>query len=448
MPFYRYTAQDTTGRTISGALEATTPDAAEQRLQGMGLWRVRVEGANGSAPSVAVPQASAPRPVAPRPAIPAPVASPVVSRPAVRPATPEASLPRTDPGDDFTQIAPIASARERSFFFDQLGRFIHSGVAPNRALETLGNQKGGRMGEFLRNAARGTSAGLGLGESLRGGYITEPERAALTAAERGGYLPEAAARLADLAMDAHAISRGYWYPTFVLAFALFAGPCTFATQTAALGSIERQDKAGGSLPPVGTLVEEMRRVMPLALLQGALILLVAYGVWRLWNLPANRVLRHRIALGLWPLGPRSRSEGAAQLASHLAALTAAAIPSHEAARLAAATIPNLALRDETQRALGNVAVGTPISGAIARTSLVSEQYRHLVENGELTGDVPGALSQFARVEEGEFKNRSNFARRGLAVMLLLVAAVVIVVLLGHAETAWYSRFIDAMLKTD
>ena len=67
---------------------------------------------------------------------------------------------------------------------------------------------------------------------------------------------------------------------------------------------------------------------------------------------------------------------------------------------------------------------------------------------ENTGDLPGALSTVARVEEGEFTNRSRFAKKGLGVILLVIAGIVIVVIVGHAETAWYSRFIDAMLKTD
>lgn len=474
MPFYRYTGQDTSGKAISGALDATSPDTAYQRLTGMGLGSVWVEGASPGSALASPPTPAAPRvPVSGRPvsispgsispgsishvsANPVQTPRPVASNPAT--ATRTANPPRTvapsvsatrneAKADDLdTFEIPIASHKERSFFFDQFGRFINSGVAPTKALDTLGDQRGGRAGEFLRNASRKAGRGTGIGESLRGGYITEPERDALTASERGGYVPQACARLSDLAMDAHRMGRGFAYPVIMICLALFAGPCTRGAQDGSLKAIEIQDRAGGSLSPVGTLMREWGKTAPTTIPLGLLFVGLFLLAIKVWNLPFNRRTRHALSMKIWPLGPRARSEATSQLSSHLAALSNAGIAPNEAARLSAATIPNLSLRREAMQTLGNAPIGVPLSQTISRSSLVSMQYRDMVANGELTGDVPGALSMVARVEEGEYINRSKFAGKGLFVMLTSISAILIGIYLAISAKYWYSNLIELLTR--
>lgn len=464
MPFYRYTAQDNSGKTVSGALDAASPETAYQRLTGMGLDGVWVEGAApGKATSArstafsapATPRAApqpvpavrpvqAPRPVTPpRPANPPRAVTPPLSNPSVSTTRYEGAVPAPE-----TFEVPIASPKDRAFFFDQLGRFLNSGVAASRGLETLGDQRSGRAGEFLRNAARRAGAGTGIGESLRGGYITEAERDALTASERGGYVPQACSRLSDLAMDAHRLGRGFAYPVVMICLALFAGPCTRGAQDGSLKAIEMQDKAGGSLSPIGTLLQQWGKTAPTTIPLGILFVGLFLLAIRVWNLPFNRRNRHALAMRMWPLAPRARSEGTSQLSSHLAALANAGIPPHESMRLAANTIPNLLLREDAERTLGHVAIGVPLSQAIARSGLVSPQYRDMVANGEMTGDVPGALSMVARVEEGEYVNRSKFAGKGIFMILTLVSALMIGVYVALSARYWYSNLIELLTRGD
>lgn len=475
MPFYRYTAEDASGKSISGALDATSPEVAYGRLTGMGLGQVWVEGATpGTAvvkPGPVAPQgpilANRPGPIHSGPAHPGstrPTSAPAAraaTPTAARTANPPATVPRTmtppqaavrteapvSPAIESFEV-PIASAKDRAFFFDQLGRFINSGIGASRAYETLGDQLRGRSGEFLRTAARKTAQGVGMGEALRGGYVTEAERDALTAGERGGYVPQACSRLSDLAMDAHRLGRGIAYPIVMIALALFAGPCTRGVQDGSLKAIELQDRAGGTLSPMGTMIQEWKRTAPTTVSLGLLLVGLFFLAIKVWNLPFNRALRHRSSLGLWPLGPRARSEGMSQLSSHLAALASAGIPPNETARLAAATIPNLVLREETMRHLGNVPNGVPLSQAISRSSLVTLQHRNMVENGELTGDVPGALSMVARVEEGEYRNRSKFAGKGIFLILMIVASIGTAVYLGFTARYWYSHLIELLTRGD
>ena len=72
----------------------------------------------------------------------------------------------------------------------------------------------------------------------------------------------------------------------------------------------------------------------------------------------------------------------------------------------------------------------------------------MIENGEMTGDVPGALSMVARVEEGEYVNRSKFAGKGVFAILMMSATILTAIYLGISAKYWYSHLIDLLTRGD
>ncbi len=472
MPFFKYRAKDASGTLVSGSLDAVDATTAAARLAKMGLREIAFDGDAPATPpgprAPALPRPTPPRPTPPRPTTPRPAASPshpprsavaTTPRPAApvtTPPAPTAQAPtpvreRPDPpvpAEAPDSLCPFAPPKERAFFFDQLGRFLNSGVAPARALETLGDQARGRVQAHLHAASRRAAGGMGLGESLRGGYVTEPERDAITAAERGGYVPEACARLGEIAMDAHRLGRGFAYPIAMMGLAFAAAPLTRATQDGAMRSMELQDAAGGTLPTGGTIAREVGVRLPAMTVVALAILAALALLWRVWMLPAFREARHRLAATVPPLAGRAKGEAVAQLAYHLAGLSRAGIAAHESARLAAATAPNLALRAELVRGMGSLAVGAPLSRGLASTSLVDPTLRHMVENGETTGDLPGALSMIARVEHAETGRRSMLAGKTIFLLLNLFAALVTAFVVATGASYWYTNIIRMFTKGD
>ena len=247
-------------------------------------------------------------------------------------------------------------------------------------------------------------------------------------------------------MEGHKVGRGAIYPLILLGLALFVGPCNRAVSDGAMEAIKVQDKAGGSLPPVKTAMANITPRLPLAITQGVLLILGAYLLWRLWMLPANRRLRHLLASRIYPFSGRARAEGLASLAFHMSRLSTVGLPPSEVAPLAARTVPNLTFRDATLGAVRGMPQNGRLSDALAGSSLVPLDARHMVQNGELTGDVPGALSTVSRIEDMEFEAGQGRSKWGVYFLLFAAAAVAVTIVAVISDYHFIKAFMDYMLK--
>lgn len=414
MPYFRYTAEDSDGRTLDGTVEANTVEQATYAVQLRGLRITSI--AMGEKSIVAA----------------SPVA-PALSGPAV---PPPAMVTRTRPIDD----------KYRHFLFLQLSQQLKAGISPSQALQTVARHaRTPAVQEALQAAARETGEGRALSDALSRYPDLFPANVigTLRAGEEAGFLPMAAEVLADQAGSTHAFKRFFWFVWVLAANALIAIPLMIWLTRSLLGAYDRYESGRGD----GAIGGEMAARMPILLVALALITgAVFLGRWWFGRLEM-RGFRHRLGLK-WPIfGARARHENLSYFAWLLSMVSRAGIAPNRAWWLAANAVPNEAVRDELLEAGQRMREGSRLSEAMVGR-LFPEQFAGAVATGEIVGDVPGALDRMALAGKTEFESAQTYAkiRGGCWGALALVVTSGILLILFYKF--WYQDLLQKVVGDD
>jgi len=368
MPFYRYNVTDATGEVREGSLQAATSDAARTALVKAGMQVRQISAANG------------------------PVGVPL--------APPVPTIQRTAAVGD----------KARFILFSQLGRFARAGVAPNQAFGQIAAQATKKP---LREALLAAEAAATSGASVSDVFGRYPDVfppdvvATYRAGELGGFLADACDEISNQAHLSHQLKRKTTMFGITLAVVAGSFPFALAVIQGALASIDVQDRAGGSLPPVATLMASVQKtafaMAPIAIAA----YVVAYLAWRVWHSLPARPLRHRIVLIVPILAGRARAESLARFGWVMSMLARGGAPPNVCLQVAAASMPNLELARRMLATASTMKENERLSSALRRSDLLSVEYQNVVENGELTGDVPGAVMNMARATNADFEARDK-----------------------------------------
>jgi type II secretory pathway component PulF len=443
MPYFRYTATDPKGQVLSGTIDAPDAEAARFTLGQRGFQVRDIDGAAPTAPRgggpipqiILDPAASvSTRPV---PAAPTPVPAP---RSAPPPPSRAAAAPPARPAPPSDLRIGRSDKRTNFFIFSQLASYARSGVAPHQAYEQIAQQQ---AREDYRRSLMDAAAAASNGEPAsdvfdRYDRLYEPHIAgALRCAEVAGFVPEALARLADHQERSHRFRRKFLYLTVMLLIALAMIPIGTSLIRGALETISRQWEADGQLPAVETAArtigESLVAMLPYGL-AGFVLLAVLVRVWNAYRL---RPLRHRLVLALPGLGNRVRAESLAWVAYCMTQVSKAGISPQRTLELAAGAAPNLAVRDELLREARGMREAERLSSVLLRSRLVPETYAMMVQNGELTGDVPGALESVAKTAASDYDFQDDTSPRILTFALYVVVALIVGTLVAYMAKTWY-----------
>jgi type II secretory pathway component PulF len=440
MPFFQYTATDKNGRQVNGTLQAATPDAAMQALRGAGLSTVDVRAPKAQAvaqqrPATAPPRQSAPsvnRPIhqAARPiAIPAPTAAQPVKRTA------------------------RSSDKERFFLFSQLAAIYRAGINPAQGINDIARRTNNVFTESLHDMSAAAGEGIPLSTVMKRYPDLFPSHvAAVTeAGEMAGFMPEAFEEISRQAEVAHKFGRWFIWVWFVVINALVSIPLIILTTRAMLLSWEKIDKQGGGDASLNWALGVIGRSFGEKILWpiGPLILLMWICLYfgRRY-IRSNRMLvfRHRLGLKYPVFGARARQESFARFSWTLSYLSRAGIAPASAWRIAAESVPNLAMRDILLHG-GNWMQGSErLSDIIAKSRVFPEEYAPMVANAELTGDVPGAMDRLSKMSHSEFETATNYAKVRSGVWGCLGMFVTSGIVLAILFYFWYHELTGAVLK--
>lgn len=446
MRFFAYQGHDSYGRPAQGTIQASSADEAGRLLQegGVRVASVRELTASGAAP------AQAPRPATPRPTAPrAPLSAPA---PAVRPSVSEGA-----PRSPATPAAPASNAtfpvrdlgNKASFFlFEAMARLLRSGIAPNRALEELSRQANKPwVSERLGWASGAVAAGMSLADALEAcACFPTGAVGTLRAGEASGAVPDACLQAAAGCEAAHRLGTRCAAMTIMFFFVAVFAPIAVAFVHGSVDSMERQADANSSLPAASTAASSIGAQLGHMLPTMLPWWIVLFGGWRLWLTPRLRRARHRAVLLTPILAGRAREESLARASWALTELARAGMAPARSMLLAADACPNLIVadrfRDEAQR-MGET---TRLSSALRATGLMSPQLVDVVENGELAGDVPGAVSSVFRATGAEFERQNSTAHTKIWFVLYPILGVIIAVIVGLLYKTLYLGLFHAMLK--
>lgn len=392
MPQFSYDAIDSTGRLVQGRLDAATENELIVRLSTQGLRVQRIHGP-GQAPA---PLRQVQQPLtAPRPATP-PVAQPV-PRPTVPSASPVAS-PVVKPQ---LKLRPSSEA-DLYFFFLQLGNLLRSGIAATEALSTIAQRhRKPDQAAVIRYMSAQTAQGRSLADAMAEFDILFPPGAvgAVRAGEAGGYTWEACEMVAESANASLKLRRiAFWFSLMFWSSVLSLPLLGVAAQ-----AIDRMVKAidNGRVP-----IQELGN----GLVQGLIgpwgwittaLCLVFFALNRWMRQPQFREMRHNVAMKAPMLKKRTNGENMAAFYAHLSRLGKAGISPYSAWKLASAAVPNKAFADKLSYLGSTMHENTRLSQVVYASPVFPQELGPLVENGELTGNLPQSLEQAAEVGRGQ-----------------------------------------------
>lgn len=277
------------------------------------------------------------------------------------------------------------SLRRRAQFFRQMYSLLHSGIPIGLALHYVTDNCAIQMRRRLRQLTEHVQGGGAMSEGMRRypGLFAEWEANVVLAAEKSGALPQAMHSIAEsqeqewdlrLRVNTATLHLKITAVIFILVFAIVRSvqPGTF---TEVLGSV-------GS-----------------ACITFALIMLGYIVVKQLWKIFGRTRPGGRVVAALIPrlplFGAILRDLARVRFVRVLGSLWHAGVAPLEALETAARTTENYHLMRQVKESSGRFGKGATLSSIIISTKFLPQESIYLLQTGENTGDITGALEKIA-----------------------------------------------------
>lgn len=406
MNVFSYQAFDRSGQQHSGTLEAANANDLVRRLSTQGLI---VQSVN---PVAAQPIA----PVAPVVAAPVVQPAPVIAKPRIA-YDPILEQPVSKRVNVLPPLEPILTGffKDHDLFLlmAQFANLLRSGVSPAEACHHLAGRISlkPKVKKALEQMAKTTSQGYSLADAM--GQFPEifppGTVGAVRAGSEGGYMWQSCQYVADQTQSSWRLRRvGSWvalafWSTIILV--PFIPIFRYGSQQL-MRMFNEPDivPVNAWLTGIGTALMGPWGIV-------ALLMLVtcfwgSYVTGRLKFLP----LRHQLAAKLPLIARRTKLENMDAFAFHIEHLSIAGISPYAAYKSAASAVPNVIVAEELRRAGASMHEASKLSVALHQTGVMPPEYVNLVETGELTGQVAGALNQVQVMADAERKNWEMFLK--------------------------------------
>ena len=393
MPAYQYQALDAKGSPIQGLLEADSERMARQTLRGQGLIPLSVT-------AVGVVDAS----------------TPVWRRP--------------------IHLRAVLHGDALVTFTRQLAGLIEAGLTLERTLSALMEDAPPRQSALLAALRAEVNAGHSLAQAMasQGREFPAVYQAVIAAGEQSGQFGAILLQLAaDLEAD-HQLRHKVWaallYPAVVSGVAFLIVLFLLGSVVPQIAQVLTQNQQ--ELPDLTVFMLALSSLVrtagwPLALL-AVLVFFIGQRLLRQTNL---RRRWDQAWLNLPGVGTWLRNYHAARLASTLSSLTRAGVPILKALAAAAATVPNLALREDLERASEMVREGAPLAVALTHQGRWPRLLAMFIRLGEQTGQLPQMLAQVALQLREQVQRRSlQWATLLEPLLILLMGGVVMLIVLS------------------
>jgi len=433
MPAFRYEALDRAGQKVAGAVDAGSVGEAARQLNVQGLMVTKLDAATAPVRVAA----STPPKVAAVPAHAEPVSRPVVI-----------ASPASSAVTDVVRTR-FGSAKEIGFLFHRWASSFRSGANPRMALEELANRaRKPWYQEALRDIATRTGEGKGIAAAMARYPYLFPDGAVgmIRAGETGGFLPDAAQRVADSQMAFHQMNRTLNAFKWWFAVLLGGGGLGIVATQASLASMNYQqaNQSFGDARPIltGMFGRQLLQILPWV----GLTVLVWYCAKLIWRARPRTELRHRLGAMIPFIGGRARAEAISHFSFAAGRLANAGLPPRTAFELAADAVPNRELARRLQEPLAQAGTNTKMSELIGRSALIPHEFQDIAATADVTGDMPKALDQVAAAMDAEFVAKNNGVRNFAGFILIPLLGLMTLGMLIYLYKSFYVGFMDVLLK--
>jgi type II secretory pathway component PulF len=402
MPYYQYTAVDPNGRQVNGQVAAPNANEALRSLMTQGLQSPRIL-------SESAGQSAAPRRAQSAQQIIQQSASPSVGvRAPLQQGPIQINVPAA-PAAAQTHYTKRSSDKDIYFLFSQIAEQLRAGIGPMQAFSELAQlYKDPKYRESLAAVAMAASEGRAISNVMDLWPDLYPQHVVglMRAGEVGGFLPDAAATIAEQAYNAHKFKRFHAWFVWVLVINLLSIPLAYMFRQALVSyrdQVETQSQQG---LVNGDMFAVFRVMGHLLIWPWGLIFILLIGgsllLRRYLSSRQMRNFRHEVALRSPVLGKRARDESSTIFSWTLSRLTRSGIPPHRAWEMAMNAVPNEAMKAKLETAGSIMNEGSRLSDVIFKSELFPQEYAPMIATGELTGDVPGALDRLSQVSKAEY----------------------------------------------
>ncbi|MBB5036121.1 type II secretion system F family protein [Prosthecobacter dejongeii] len=392
MPNFAYQAADTTGRDVSGTIEAQDRASALRLLAGKGLQPFKIQEAAGKAgPKIAT---------------------------------------KAKAGEVVDETAPIKlSNGQLQLFTEELSELLEAGMRLEAALKLMEGK--GTTGTHSRIARR-------LGNLIREGHPfssalrqSSPSFGELfcsvaAAGEAGGSLADAMRRqaqyLASLREMRSKVVVALIYPGFLL-FSAVGVVILFTTFLIPRLSMMMSRMKGGvpkGIQVVMQISDFMRNYWWLIL---AVIALVVLGFFVWAGSKAGRPVWDRVRLRFPLVGNVLITSFHNQFLETLASLTGGGLPLLKGLELASRVSSNVFIQKQLESVITSVRDGASLSRGLEKTALFPIKLLEMVRIGEHTGDLSGTLRRTA-------DRCGRELGKSLEKMMALMQPVIILIMAG------------------
>ncbi len=434
MPFLPFEAIDSNGKTIRGTFQANSAQELDTILRQKGLRPISIGEQPSKSPK---PVQAAPRP---QPQPPRATASRELQPTQQRIASPTANSPTQ------TFKTPELTNKQKYFLFSQFSSFANSGFSANQMIHHASAKLPPKIKVHFEQMEQETAGGMTLSESMeRRPMLFPPDQvAAVKAGEQSGHMEEAFRVVALQAERANAFRMTLGYFFIMTPLLILCGVGGIGLQKASASTIQKQFDADGQLDKWGALLGEIKTQLPHDFLL-ALVLAVGFIAFIIFfhKYPFRR-FRHRMGL-LLPIGhSRGRSEAVERFSWAMSSMLKGGASPSSAVHIAAANIPNLVLREQALNSIGTARENEPLGALLQRSGLLSPEYVHMVQNGELVGDTPGALNHIAKAEADTFQAKTGSLKIAVNILTIVAMALFAGIMVGFLYYMYASNMVKML----
>jgi type II secretory pathway component PulF len=149
-----------------------------------------------------------------------------------------------------------------------------------------------------------------------------------------------------------------------------------------------------------------------------------------------------MALLVPAINKRARAESLSVFAWTMANLAKIGMPPKTVWELSVGTIPNLEIGRRMAETGRQMSEQTRLSEAMTMSQQVPDEYAPIVQTGEVTGDVPGALMRASQTQLEEFRAGDQMAKMRVGCWIFLLMGVGSAALIGM----YYQGFMKPLMN--
>ena len=384
MAIFRYSARDSSGRVLSGVIEADNEAMVVSKLQEMGFFITRLE----------------------------------------------EERRRFDLATAFRRFQRIG-LRDLTVFSRQFATMVNAGLSIVRTLTILESQtENPRLREIIGAVRRDVEEGSPLSDAM----AKHPDAFSslvvnmVRAGEVGGVLDDVLQRIAmffekDLALR-QKVRAAVTYPLVVFTFAI--GIVLFLVFFILPQFVAFFEGLDLVLPlPTRILMATTRFVTARWYVLVATIVLAVYGFRSFIRTPEGRMWWDRWKLNMPLFGPLVRKVSISRFSRTFATLLASAVPIIQALEVVGRAVDNTVFQRATEQVKDSIREGESISGPLQQSGIFPPMVIHMVSVGEETGNLDGMLQKVADFYDQEVETMLSQLTSILEPLLILFLGIVV-----------------------